>query len=189
MNQRSIKELVVGLAIVVIVTGFAFRPSMAVVTAGEVGQPARALNGSHALSQSIASPRPQVEAGGTNSGLWGDASNDVLPASTATTAPQYVDMLELFSAHPSPLQAPKESVLVAAVLEFFPPQEWKTALDVAYRESRFDGTRVGAAGEVCEFQIHPIHFVRFAGTDLHDTRGCTLAASILWRDQGWGPWR
>ena len=40
----------------------------------------------------------------------------------------------------------------------FPPETQDAALAVAWCESRFNEGAVGAAGELGQFQIHPVHF-------------------------------
>lgn len=63
--------------------------------------------------------------------------------------------------------------------------------EIAWCESRFDATAIGASGERGSFQIHPVHFpaMRALGLDPTQERDLVGYAGVLWeRTRSFSAW-
>lgn len=79
-------------------------------------------------------------------------------------------------------QEPPTAILVA--LRAFPPEHRAEALAVAWCESRWDASAVGAAGEIGAWQVNP----RWHGPVPADLAGQARQAAAIHAAHGWAPW-
>lgn len=171
---------VLSVTAVVLVTGVA---SFTAPAMGElVGNVRGGDHKAHAprLSRAVVSPSesPTATARGGSVEVRAESSEAVEPAAAggSTVAPL---------APSTPRALTYEDWLA---VKHFPASEQMRAFYVQQCESRGQDEAVGRAGEVGRFQIHPIHFERFADLDLTDPEDNGRAAVELWGEAGWRAW-
>ena len=90
-----------------------------------------------------------------------------------------------------PIVVASDDSLEGLIERYFPPSEWETAYRVAMCESDGNPNATGALGEASFFQLHPVHFWRFAqfaSPNPWNPEQNVIVASQLQREQGWGIW-
>jgi hypothetical protein len=100
--------------------------------------------------------------------------------------------------------------LQVAICEFFPPDEWDHAAQVAYLESRWnafakadttdadhpcgaliritDGMRITAERSVGYFQVNTCNYPDWEWQRLYNARHNAGTAHMIWAAQGWQAW-
>jgi hypothetical protein len=105
--------------------------------------------------------------------------------------------------------APSE--LAQAIMEFFPPEEWENAAQVARLESNWEwdalndsteggkvpcgtaigehaGVEISAERSIGYFQINSCNYPEWNPCHFYNVRQNTGTAHALWEQRGWRPW-